>query len=834
MQLSLRPISHPEFGEITIDDTLFLIGRDEPAFQQLPQKNLSRLSRRHARIFEQDGVVYIIDLNSRNGTQLNGRALTNQPVALERGDTISFANEFAYQVDNLASLTAAGQAIAGDITLVLQPDAAASVLEPMIISAFPFLISKQDDAFAKYGADHQREVDFLSRRHAHIFTSGGRLYLEDLGSTNGTFVNGHRLEETKAVLRNDDVIAFGGDFFVYQVTLERPMAEDPTLVVSTEEATVVLANEATAANRSLSGSFNADRTTFVTAATSFLDIFCADDAPGDGSNTPDEDPDARVDAAKRGLRKRRAVFFGELREALADENPRKSGAWRYLVLALLVGAAAYAGYSWLSDPTDRIAALIDQGEYENALSTARPYLAEHPEDDEVGALARSALIAQFLPDWLKSVDGADPQGLDAGLSVMQPLADEIPQSATWPNLLQVIGDLEIQAARRGGITQPIRLFGEEPEILERLLDRWRSAVRAQRRELAQLRSTIRTLETESAERFEAIYNRAFSNERGLRNLLSAYQRAADELRQSIERALPKDDFAVIEDALDRLKTGSTSVTGVERLEQDLANYRAIHQVSGQGNPVRAARLALETEFYAPPFVTAAQRLRAQLPPPIIVATFEAADSAWQRGATQQAIETLAGIADRQWQPIAQARLAQMRKILTDFEALRVNQNQDGYSERLLAYFNDLDQERDGFFRDQLASTTNIHREKLTKRAQSAFAEADQAWAKYQSNGKITSTQRLAASVSKNYRQRADELTNAYRKATSSVELYRLARPEVPSDWLRLLRDATSEIELQRRSLRELRGVVRQAVLQEKLALLPDTEGRDKPRDGGSS
>ncbi len=48
----------------------------------------------------------------------------------------------------------------------------------------------------------------ISRRHARLFMQGNTFALEDLGSTNGTFVNGQRLMGPN-VLRPGDVITFG-------------------------------------------------------------------------------------------------------------------------------------------------------------------------------------------------------------------------------------------------------------------------------------------------------------------------------------------------------------------------------------------------------------------------------------------------------------------------------------------------------------------------------------------------------------------------------------------------------------------------------------------------
>ncbi len=48
----------------------------------------------------------------------------------------------------------------------------------------------------------------ISRRHARLFVQGNSYIIEDLGSTNGTFVNGQRLMGPN-VLRPGDVITFG-------------------------------------------------------------------------------------------------------------------------------------------------------------------------------------------------------------------------------------------------------------------------------------------------------------------------------------------------------------------------------------------------------------------------------------------------------------------------------------------------------------------------------------------------------------------------------------------------------------------------------------------------
>ena len=58
----------------------------------------------------------------------------------------------------------------------------------------------------------------VSRRHARLTFQGGKYVLEDLGSTNGTFVNGQRLAGPR-VLKPGEVVSFGEQIvLVFEVT----------------------------------------------------------------------------------------------------------------------------------------------------------------------------------------------------------------------------------------------------------------------------------------------------------------------------------------------------------------------------------------------------------------------------------------------------------------------------------------------------------------------------------------------------------------------------------------------------------------------------------------
>ncbi|GJM13702.1 MAG: hypothetical protein DHS20C12_21050 [Pseudohongiella sp.] len=58
----------------------------------------------------------------------------------------------------------------------------------------------------------------MSRRHARFFVKDSALYVEDLGSTNGTFVNGQQLEKEAKLVRYNDIVRF--DLLEFKVFVE--------------------------------------------------------------------------------------------------------------------------------------------------------------------------------------------------------------------------------------------------------------------------------------------------------------------------------------------------------------------------------------------------------------------------------------------------------------------------------------------------------------------------------------------------------------------------------------------------------------------------------------
>ncbi len=81
----------------------------------------------------------------------------------------------------------------------------------------------------------------VSSRHARVVRVGSKLVLEDLDSTNGTFVNGERI--TKHVLKHGDRITVGKHTLIFVEQKEAPAPEPEPEEEGDLEKTVVLTPE---------------------------------------------------------------------------------------------------------------------------------------------------------------------------------------------------------------------------------------------------------------------------------------------------------------------------------------------------------------------------------------------------------------------------------------------------------------------------------------------------------------------------------------------------------------------------------------------------------------
>jgi pSer/pThr/pTyr-binding forkhead associated (FHA) protein len=179
-----------------------------------------RVSRSHARLACGPAGCEIIDLGSSNGTRLNGVPV--QRSKLSPGDTIGLgSSQLVYHVEQpMEDLEATWLDTSADLALTLERE-----FLPMSINetGLPRLVvftreetwevPLQDvDAVTIGRADDNQvvvDLDNVSRCHAEVVRKGGAWLLHDLGSTNGTWLKGERVDVDQVLLQEGDVFRIG-------------------------------------------------------------------------------------------------------------------------------------------------------------------------------------------------------------------------------------------------------------------------------------------------------------------------------------------------------------------------------------------------------------------------------------------------------------------------------------------------------------------------------------------------------------------------------------------------------------------------------------------------
>jgi pSer/pThr/pTyr-binding forkhead associated (FHA) protein len=855
----LSPVAsaqRPALDAIRIVDNLFAIGRSEVPFADYPAERISQLSRRHARLFTEHGAVYVADLGSKNGTTLNGVAVRQAPARVRAGDELCFGGELCYRVsiEPRARIVAAAKAVSAP-ALLLVPQRDDLGLQPIDVQVFPFLISKVDEVFARYKDRYPHQVNYISRRHAHIFLKSGELYLEDLGSTNGTFVGGKRLDETALPLVEGDLLAFGGDHFVYRVTLQKPPEVEPTV-------TQLLLNPA------VDDTADTDKTTFVAAAHSFLDIFCVD--PGlqredevneaaqaasasahakrdtltgaangtngtsgtSGTNRTDGTQGANGAHARQGSNGKNALkgrpqrwrlLAGELNKAFAvgdHTTVHRAAWWSGAAFAILVAVALTL---YMRGSSEReLRNMLASGDYTSAVTEANGYLANHPADTKVSALASEALLKGKLPDWLNTLQKAQFDQADALLKDMRALSAKNTDAASLVGELQWVGDLERFVVGRGGADAPIRMYADEARI-SGLLQRWDDDARSHQRALDRIASYVPV--------FAEPYAQALSHLRKLESDDSVYIAAIDRLNGTIRTELARDKPDALPAVLDDYAQRYPRLAGLDRVREDLHHYADVLNAALSRQLTPLLGLLKTVRFNTPPFQAQFQQLAAsRLPSTDVIQRHDAASAAWQRGDAQQALAGLQAMPAGPWSDVIAAELAHKKALLDQFTDLQKTRGSKDYDQRLLSFYASLDPTADAWFVQSIQKDVAALHDKALARAQDLLLRAQSLWKQYRASGPIGGTQRLEAGISPGFRSEARLLSDAQSAAQQGMRIYTQLKADHPADFDRLLADIEAEAELQRRSLTELRMVLDPGLLKAKLALIggEQSETRQSP------
>ncbi|WP_245643914.1 FHA domain-containing protein [Paraburkholderia oxyphila] len=584
----LRPISHPELGEIRIDKDLFAVGRTLPPFASARPEFVVDLSRRHARIFREGRAAYVADLGSKNGTAVNGIEVAQKPHVLNDGDELCFAGALSFRVG--FAPRAAREAVRLAV-VTLTPERGDLGLQQIVVTSFPFLVSKADETFAQYREAYPHQVNYLSRRHAHIYAEDDAVYVEDLGSTNGTFLDWRRLDEQAVRLEDGQRLAFGGDHFVYRVGLESACASEATATATRRPDAAALAADP-------------ERTTFVGTAHSFLDIFCTPPAPAqDDEINPDADAPGRAGEAAQDARRKRGrveTFLSELSEALGGSgriNMRRLAGWGAGVIAALV--VLVAAMVFQGAPQRDMQALLASGQYESAALKADQYLARQPDDGAWRAMGTEALIKAKVPAWIDAINAHAFDRAQAIVQEMRTLARHNADAAPLVDNIDWMGALQSFVLGRGGPEAPIRIYRDEAPI-RALTSRWNDDPGEHQRALDRISAEVPA--------FAAVYADALSHLRKLQSDDSVYVAALDRIKAEIDKALDSDRLDTLAATLTDYGQRYPRLAGLDAVRADLDTYQQIDSEAHAGHLQAVHDRLGATHFATPQFAAHAGAL----------------------------------------------------------------------------------------------------------------------------------------------------------------------------------------------------------------------------------
>ncbi len=243
--------------EYSIEDLPVQIGRKSDNHIVLDERNVSR---KHARILKKDDQFFIEDLESTGGTQVNGEPVKEKDI--HTGDLIQIGSyqllfnsgipedeRTIYDAEE-STVLEEGTEMDEDRTLFYEEPVAKLVVVKSEALEGEILLEEEEtvigrDADAGIPIEDKR----ISRKHCRIWLDGDAYKITDLGSSNGTFVNGKKV--TEQALENGDTLQIGSSTFSFRV--ERTQVPAPKnyrqLMLKGVAALLILASVGYAAYR---------------------------------------------------------------------------------------------------------------------------------------------------------------------------------------------------------------------------------------------------------------------------------------------------------------------------------------------------------------------------------------------------------------------------------------------------------------------------------------------------------------------------------------------------------------------------------------------------------
>ena len=212
------PATHERHEFVMAEGATASIGRSEQNAIQIAERHVSR---QHAIINFRDGIFMINDLGSANGTFVNDRRLT-EPFPLAHGDVI----RLYVPILNFSAIVTDEEQEQARITGTLIVQATGGGQPKLMVTAGPqegteFPLIEDVMTVGRATQDTAWDIPLqdraISRPHCRFSKKPDGWTIMDLGSANGTTLNGAAVTADPRVLKDGDVVAVGETMLLFRV-----------------------------------------------------------------------------------------------------------------------------------------------------------------------------------------------------------------------------------------------------------------------------------------------------------------------------------------------------------------------------------------------------------------------------------------------------------------------------------------------------------------------------------------------------------------------------------------------------------------------------------------